>query len=37
MEVIFMNIETAQICNIVLATKSALKKRNRIRYKPNIL
>ncbi len=34
MEVIFMNIETAQICNIVLATKSALKKRNRIRYKP---
>ena len=29
-----MNIETAQICNIVLSTKSALKKRNRIRYKP---
>ena len=29
-----MNIEIAQICNIVLATKSALKKRNRIRYKP---
>ena len=34
MEVIFMNIEIAQVCNIVLATKSALKKRNRIRYKP---
>ena len=29
-----MNIEIVQICNIVLATKSALKKRNRIRYKP---
>ena len=29
-----MNIEIAQVCNIVLATKSALKKRNRIRYKP---
>ena len=28
-----MNMEIAQICNIVLATKSALKKRNRIRYK----
>jgi len=34
MEVNFMNGEIAQICNIVLATKSALKKRNRIRYKP---
>ena len=29
-----MNIEIAQICNIVLATKSALKKRSRIKYKP---
>ena len=29
-----MNGEIAQICNIVLATKSALKKRSRIRYKP---
>ena len=34
MEVNFMNGEIAQICNIVLATKSALKKRSRIRYKP---
>ena len=29
-----MNGEIAQICNIVLATKSALKKRSRIKYKP---
>ena len=34
MEVNFMNGEIAQICNIVLATKSALKKRSRIKYKP---
>ena len=29
-----MNGEISQICNIVLATKSALKKRSRIKYKP---
>ena len=29
-----MNGEIPQICNIVLATKSALKKRNIIKYKP---
>ena len=29
-----MDGEIAQICNIVLATKSALKKRSRIKYKP---
>jgi len=34
MEVIFMNIEIAQVCNIVLASKSALKKRNGIKYRP---
>ena len=28
-----MNGEIAQICNIVLATKSALKKRSRIKNK----
>ena len=34
MEGIFMNGEIAQVCNIVLATKSALKKRNGIKYRP---
>ena len=29
-----MNGEIAQICNIMMATKSALKKRSRIKYKP---
>ena len=29
-----MNGEIAQVCNIVLATKSALKKRNGIKYRP---
>ena len=29
-----MNGEIAQICNIVLATKNALKKRNGIKYRP---
>ena len=29
-----MNGEIAQVCNIVLASKSALKKRNGIKYRP---
>ena len=34
MEVIFMNGEIAQVCNIVLASRSALKKRNNVKYRP---
>ena len=29
-----MNGEIAQVCNIILATKSALKNRNKIKYSP---
>ena len=34
MEVILMNGEILQICNITIATKSALKNRNKIKYSP---